>query len=212
MKKVFKYAAVMLLLTGASAANAGAILASSTGATGNVSVTGFADGTPSTIDILLTYTNNPNIDVTSQLYVGQQYNFNSTFNIIGFNNANPKFTVTAQTSVGIGSTGLNPFFSSIFPASGSPLGQFQLGSSLLNLLSVTSGVSGGNATLLLSTQVVSGNISNNLTNIAIFQGHAGTANATFDNGTITVTPEPATFLLMGAGLVGLAAAKKRKAA
>lgn len=219
MKKVFKYLAVIALLTGASVANAGAVLASSAGASGTVAVTGFNDVTPNIISIVLDYNTGSTIAINSDLYAGQEYKFSSTYSVnapgLGALALAPTFNVIAQTSVGPNpALALETFFANIFPAtvSGSPLGIFTLGNSTLSLSSVTRGTAGTHTTLTLDATVLSGNISTVLTNVALFQGTPGTANATFSNGTIAVTPEPATFLLMGAGLVGLAASKKRKAA
>lgn len=219
MKKMFKYLAVIALLAGASAANAGAILASSSGATGTVAVTGFNDGTPTTISIVLDYNTGSTIAINSDLYAGQEYKFSSTYSVnapgLGALALAPTFNVIAQSSVGPNPVlALETFFANIFPTtvSGSPLGIFTLGNSTLSLSSVTRGTAGTHTTLTLDATVLSGNISTVLTNVALLQGTPGAANATFSNGTIAVTPEPATFLLMGAGLVGLAASKKRKAA
>ncbi|NOS87016.1 MAG: PEP-CTERM sorting domain-containing protein [Methylococcaceae bacterium] len=219
MKKVFKYLAVIALLTGASVANAGAVLASSAGASGTVAVTGFNDVTPNIISIVLDYNTGSTIAINSDLYAGQEYKFSSTYSVnapgLGALALAPTFNVIAQTSVGPNpALALETFFANIFPAtvSGSPLGIFTLGNSTLSLSSVTRGTAGAHTTLTLDATVLSGNISTVLTNVALLQGTPGSANATFSNGTIAVTPEPATFLLMGAGLVGLAASKKRKAA
>lgn len=222
MKKMFKYLAVIALLAGASAANAGAVLASSSGASGTVAVTGFADGTPSTISIVLDYNTGSTIAINSDLYAGQEYKFSSTYSVnapgLGALALAPTFNVIAQTSVGTNpALALEPFFANIFPAtvSGSPLGIFTLGNSTLSLSSVTRGTAGTHTTLTLDATVLSGNISSVLAFVGAVQNGgnpSNTVNATFNNGTIAVTPEPATFLLMGAGLVGLAASKKRKAA
>ena len=229
MKKIFGYITVLLVFSWVTTANAYPVVASLTGANGVLTVNGFSDGDPSTINFVITYAAGTTVNVNQPLTAGQNDNvasslylpalgatFNVDFNLVGQNNIPANSALALATLFGPSGLNTNIIY-------GSPLSTFTLDGSTLQLLSAQFGTIGSGsstqAQILLSAQVTSGTqLNSDLNNYDVTQ-HRGNATGSVTTGfqdSLTITdppaaPEPTTMLLLSAGLLVLFGFSRKRA-
>jgi len=236
MNKILGYIAVLVVFSWVTTANAGPLVATITNSNGDLTISGFADSDPTTLNFLFDFADtNGTVDsgvvsVFEPIVVGQNYAVHVGFTIpalpiSGLSAPNPgpvfsaDFNIINQFAFAPGSATIDQILGKLFSQGDThftPQNAFLtvLGDTM-KLLTVDIGVSGGFPTLALSTVVTSGTkLIDYLNHIdgSLTGGANGIVSTGFTDAHAEVrVPEPTTLLLLGSGLLGLFGFSRKRA-
>lgn len=231
MKKILGYIAVLMAFFWVMTANSAPIVASISDSNGVLTIDGFADGDPTTLNFLFDFADTNNtvdsgvVSIFEPIVIGQNYAVHVGFMIPALPAPNPgpvfsaDFNMISQFAFSQGSATIDQIL-------GGLIGQGQthftpqnafltvLGDTM-QLLTVDIGMSAGFPTLALSTVVINGTtLINYLNHIdgALNGGVNGIVSTAFTDSHAEVSvPEPTALLLLGSGLLVMFGYSKKRA-